>query len=442
MSALYCPSSGTTSADAYVMVFPKRQFLPSLRPLRLGSINLIRTFLRPLRSGLINLVRTFLRPLRLGLINLIRPFVACALMGVSLSASAQSDRCHSLFGSSRQQGAINPDWLQELIALRQDIQKNDGALGVALRGEWQERVNQLSETDRRSLAEALRASSEKQNDRSNEEEARRRKAQAEIINVIDGTRAILHRVEPGAFKMGELGGQVDVTLTQPFDMMATPTTQIIWKKVAELVNSRLGNRFKINVDPSLHKGDTHPVERVSFDDIQIWLKGLNELSQSGEPLLFDLIPGHKKGDVYRLPTEAEWEFVVRGRGQYNDTYYFGNHKSQLGNYAWFEGNSGGQTQPVGQKEPLRIDGREFHDMLGNVLEYVQDWYGTKLLGGTDPKGPEGPETGRLHRVVRGGYYLSSHYFSSSGSRYRVPPTQAIHFTGFRFVRNAPLTSPE
>jgi formylglycine-generating enzyme required for sulfatase activity len=358
-------------------------------------------------------------------------------MGVRLSASAQSDRCHSLFGSSRQQGAINPDWLQELIALRQDIQKNDGALAVALRSEWQGRVNQLSEADRRSLAEALRASSEKQNDRSNEEEARRRKAQAEIINVIDGTRAILHRVEPGSFKMGVLGEQVDVTLTQAFDMMATPTTQIIWKKVAELVNSRLGNRFKINVDPSLHKGDTHPVERVSFDDIQIWLKGLNELSQSGEPLLFDLIPGHKKGDVYRLPTEAEWEFVVRGRGQYNDTYHFGNDKSQRGNYAWFRGNSGGQTQPVGQKEPLRIDGREFHDMLGNVWEFVQDWHGTELLGGTDPKGPE---TGHS-RVMRGRSYASSHNRSSSGSRSGATPEGSIRI-GFRFVRNAPLNSPE
>ena len=268
----------------------------------------------------------------------------------------------------------------------------------------------------------------------NEEESRRRQEQEEQIrnSVIDGTRAVFHPIEPGSFKMGEVYKPVDVTLTKPFEMMATPVTQIIWKKIAELVKSRFGNKYKINVDPSQFKGATHPVETVSYEDIEIWIKGLNELSQIGEPSLSDLISGHKQGDVYRLPTEAEWEFVVRGRGEFNDVYHFGNDVSQLGDYAWFRGNSAGQNHPVAEKRPLVINGREFYDMHGSVWEWVHDWYADKLPGGTDPQGPPSGAS----RVLRGGSWGNSASNLRSANRYYDGPGYRCVDVGFRLVRTA------
>jgi formylglycine-generating enzyme required for sulfatase activity len=80
------------------------------------------------------------------------------------------------------------------------------------------------------------------------------------------------------------------------------------------------------------------------------------------------------GDIYRLPTTDEWEFVVRGRGQLNDVYYFGHDVSRLRDYAWFYDNSDKESHPVAQKLPLVVDGNAFYDMLGNVWEIVEPWY--------------------------------------------------------------------
>lgn len=275
----------------------------------------------------------------------------------------------------------------------------------------------------------------KQDDRNKDEEARRRREQEEQIknSVIDGTRAVMHRIEPGPFKMGEVGNQIDVNITKPFDMMATPTTQIVWRKIADLAGQKLPGKYQINADPSNFKGDTLPVEKVSYEDIQTWIKALNDLSVAGEPALADLIPGHKKGDVYRLPTEAEWEFVVRGRGQYNDTYHFGSQESQLGDYGWYSGNSGNKTHPVAQKKPLVIGGKEFYDMHGNVWEWVQDWYQSSLPGGTDPKGPAQGSA----RVIRGGGWGSGAQVLRSGYRGGSGPGNRDSGLGFRLVRTAP-----
>lgn len=249
--------------------------------------------------------------------------------------------------------------------------------------------------------------------------------------MIDGTRTIFHRIEPGSFKMGLASKQVDVTITKPFELMATPMTQVVWKKIAKLVAKNFPGKHKIIANPSHFKGDARPVETVSYDDVQIWILALNELSVAGEPELSEIIKGHNTGDVYRLPTEAEWEFVIRGRGQYNDNYHFGNDESLLGDYAWYKENSSDQTQPVAQKNPLRIEEKEFYDMYGNVWEWVQDGYLENLPGGMDPQvSQSGNDTGR---VVRGGSWSGDLGFKL-GEHYQQESWERSNEIGFRLVR--------
>ncbi len=277
--------------------------------------------------------------------------------------------------------------------------------------------------------------------RAEEREARRLEAQARRANnpvVIDGNRLVANRIEPGIFAMGEAFRKVEVMITRPFEMMATLTTQIVWRKVAELANTRLADKYTISTEPSRFKGNTLPVEGLRYAEVQNWIDALNELSRAGEEALFDLIPDHQAGDVYRLPTEAEWEFVARGRGQYDSAYHFGSQVHQLGEYAWFVENANSKTHPVAQKKPLIVDGQEFYDMHGNVAEWVRDWYGDHLSGGIDP---EGPANGSF-RVIRGGGWLNvstalrSAWRNSDAAGARVGHQNSHFFNnvGFRLVR--------
>ena len=105
-------------------------------------------------------------------------------------------------------------------------------------------------------------------------------------------------------------------------------------------------------NPSHVKGDDLPVERVSWDDVQEFIRKLNK----------------KEGtDKYRLPSEAEWEYACRAGA--TTRYSFGDSESKLGDYAWYHENSGDKTHPVGKKKPNPYG---LYDMHGNVWERVQD----------------------------------------------------------------------
>jgi formylglycine-generating enzyme required for sulfatase activity len=113
----------------------------------------------------------------------------------------------------------------------------------------------------------------------------------------------------------------------------------------------------------------------------------------------------------RLPTEAEWEYAARG----------GSTEARYGNLdevAWYENNSGKQTHEVAQK---LANGFGLFDALGNVWEWVSDWYGADYYQNSPPSDPQGPAGGEL-RVLRGGSWGYSPSLVRVSSRGRVRPS--------------------
>jgi formylglycine-generating enzyme required for sulfatase activity len=130
----------------------------------------------------------------------------------------------------------------------------------------------------------------------------------------------------------------------------------------------------------------------------------------------------------RLPTEAEWEFACRAGSQ--QKFCCGDDVASLPDFAWFADNSGGQTQPVGQKKP---NAWGLFDMHGNVWEWCQDWFGRdyyKRSPKTDPAGPAGGET----RVLRGASCRNvDPDYLRSANRSGLPPGCRRIVVGFRIA---------
>jgi formylglycine-generating enzyme required for sulfatase activity len=269
-----------------------------------------------------------------------------------------------------------------------------------------------------------------------EDDKKREEQKKEIDGaVIDGHRMVFHRIEPGPFEMGEVGDQIPVKITKPFEMVATVVTQVVWNKIVTAGKRKFPRKYNaLNADPSEFKGDLNPVEYVSYHDIVLWLQAVNKLSQAGDPVVEEIMPGHKMGAIYRLPTEAEWEFVARTRGASHGAYHFGDNESDLATYAWYVANSGGRTHPVATKDPLVIDGQKFYDMHGNVWEWTADAYKEILPGGKDPfvKGKADSS-----RVIRGGCWSKSASRLRSAWRDNLNPDFISGLVGARLVRTVP-----
>jgi formylglycine-generating enzyme required for sulfatase activity len=211
-------------------------------------------------------------------------------------------------------------------------------------------------------------------------------------------------IPAGTFEMGEGKEAHAVALTQPFHLGVYEATQEQYEKVT-------------GTNPSKFKGPQNPVEQVSWDDAVEFCRKL-----SGSPA------EKAAGYVYRLPTEAEWEYACRAGT--TTKYSFGDSDSELGDYAWYDENSGKTTHPVGGKKP---NGWGLYDMHGNVWEWCQDWHGDyPSRSVTDPTGAA---SGSL-RVYRGG---SWHYISGlcrSAYRSGTAPDYRYHFLGFRVLRSS------
>ncbi len=157
------------------------------------------------------------------------------------------------------------------------------------------------------------------------------------------------------------------------------------------------------------KGPRYPVEQVSWQDAQGFINKLNSRSGKG----------------YRLPTEAEWEYAARSGGK-KEKYAGGNDVDAV---AWYTGNSGGGTRPVGGKSP---NGLGLHDMSGNVWEWCQDWYGSDYYSKSPNINPTGPSSGSF-RVVRGGSWNYSPGNVRAADRSRREPGVRNFNLGFRLV---------
>ena len=210
-------------------------------------------------------------------------------------------------------------------------------------------------------------------------------------------------VEPGCFRMGSDKGDDDekpvhrVCLSQGYYMGKYEVTQAQWEKV-------MGH------NPSSFKGKNHPVEKVSWDDVQEFIAKLNTQS----------------GLHYRLPTEAEWEYACRSGGK--DQKYCGGN--ELDSLAWYRKNSNGKTHSVGSKQANDLG---IYDMSGNVWEWVSDWYGKDYYRHSPTNDPKGPATGR-NRVNRGGSWNLNAYYLRSANRNFYSPDYRDYNLGFRLVR--------
>ncbi|MCG8425132.1 MAG: formylglycine-generating enzyme family protein [Proteobacteria bacterium] len=143
----------------------------------------------------------------------------------------------------------------------------------------------------------------------------------------------------------------------------------------------------------------------------------------------DDVVWHREADGYRLPTEAEWEFLCRAGTQ--SRWSFGDDESALGDYAWFDNNAENRPHSVGSKKP---NAWGLHDMHGNVLEWCWDWYAFyDITPQIDPTGPtqRPPDEKRL---LRGGafYYVARNM--RCAYRVRLVPTGRYRNIGFRCVR--------
>ncbi len=190
-------------------------------------------------------------------------------------------------------------------------------------------------------------------------------------------------IPAGKFLMGSERGEDnerpvrEVTISRPFQLSATEVTQGQWKAVMGTTPWKGEDR--------VIEGDDYPATYVSWDDAMEYCRRLSSR------------PDEKKsGRVYRLPTEAEWEYACRGG--IAAEYGFGDDKRMLGSFGWFDRNSEGHPQPVGKKLPNAFG---LLDMHGNVFEWCSDWYESDYYGKAPVIDPQGPTSGSL-RVPRGG----------------------------------------
>lgn len=222
---------------------------------------------------------------------------------------------------------------------------------------------------------------------------------------VKGVNFTMVPVAGGTFRMGATAEQNSpgnaekpvhsVTLSSYY-IGVTEVTQALWEAV-------------MGKNPSYFKGADLPVEQVSWEDCQTFIRKLNALT----------------GQTFRLPTEAEWEYAARGGGKSKGYQYSGSNN--LGEVAWYDDNSGSKTHAVGTKRANELG---LYDMSGNVWEWCQDWYGS--YSSSAQTNPQGASSGS-YRVNRGGSWSSYARGCRVANRNSLSPGFRCYYLGLRLA---------
>ena len=242
----------------------------------------------------------------------------------------------------------------------------------------------------------------------------------------------LKLIPAGRFIMGSAAGEADADET-PHEVVLT---QHYYLGVHEVTQQQYLQVMGSN--PSYFEGPQSPVENVSWEDAVEFCRKLSALSDE-----------QAEGRVYRLPTEAEWEYACRAGAE--TEFSFGNGEQSLVDYPWIGDNSG--RRPINAKQVFTANREKYdalllsngcrthrvglkkpnawglHDMHGNVWEWCQDWYNENYFGGevTDPAGPKSGSD----RVYRGGSWTNFTVHCRSANR-RGHSSNYRHYSfGFR-----------
>ena len=241
-------------------------------------------------------------------------------------------------------------------------------------------------------------------------------------------------IPPGKFLMGSPAdeaehdtdeSQHEVVITKPFYMGVYEVTQREYERVMpknlSVFNSKNGG------------SPEHPVDQVLWQEAVEFCKKLSELPEE-----------KSAGRVYRLPTEAEWEYACRAGTK--TVFYFGNSLSSTqanfnGRFPYSGMDEGGaylqKTAKVGSYKPNAFG---LYDMHGNVAEWCSDWYDPEYYGHSPKEDPQGPAKGVVatgfggfYHVVRGGSWLDEGRGCRAAYRFRYMPSDRYRIVGFRVV---------
>ncbi len=217
-----------------------------------------------------------------------------------------------------------------------------------------------------------------------------------------------------------------VRITRPFHLAKYPVTvgqfdafvrATGYRTVAESRGGFRSTRGEWELDPNVNwrnpgfaQGNDHPVVCVSWNDAVAFC---------------DWLSTREPKTSCHLPTEAEWEYACRA--ETTTLWSFGSDPSSLGEYAWYDDNSGDEAHPVGKKKP---NAWGLYDTCGNVWEWCADWDNWEYYANSPVDDPKGLGTGSL-RMHRGGSWYFSAECCRSACRHNLPPGTCRSDIGFR-----------